>query len=677
MTTTLAPDNRVGHPAEDLLRASMSEGQQTLHRLSREALGRHLKLAATGIHFGEFFDANETRELAETFAAVLGTADLLGRALIREREQQVLLQRGHAKESASVPQRQQGTKYSCGAAAFAAVLARYGIAKTEEELAAALGTDSREGTSPASIVDAANRMGLRAEEGRDLTIGDLAHSTGKGVPVLCNVQMHGGGHWVVVTKADPKHGTIYLDPNDGNYHRMDSEAWMRIWWDKRDGQRINRCGIAVAPRGYQSPRRESIQTEQTSLLDVPDIRQPNRYSCGAAASMCVAKYFGVGPNTIGQWMTELGTTVERSTHPFRIEAYLRQLGLQVEARENMTVEDLARYTRRGWPVITPVQDYGLQVPDGADFEYGHYLTVIGVGMGGYVFCQDSSLENLELEPGGDVPKKKAEPSGNISEPGRILVNVAKWDVVWHDEDIHGRKFIHYGIAVGPPAQKESIRTDEIADKTGRKRNNRVQNTLLREAIAFTFIKPMAPIQAFSFFRSLLPRLGVDPLRWGANLRRRAFTLAVATGQEMLTRVQKILSDRLASGERISAAPLEVEKTLDMMGAGPMPEGYGETVVRTNMMDAFNEGMQHELNQVKDTFPVYMYSNPDDSRSRPWHAEKNGKYYPSSVPFAEVRGTDAADVCNCRCVSIPQDRFTWAEKKAGGARIANGYIDPTD
>jgi hypothetical protein len=33
------------------------------------------------------------------------------------------------------------------------------------------------------------------------------------------------------------------------------------------------------------------------------------------------------------------------------------------------------------------------------------------------------------------------------------------------------------------------------------------------------------------------------------------------------------------------------------------------------------------------------------------------------------------VChNCRCVPIPVDRWTWAEKRAAGARIAQGYPD---
>ena len=33
----------------------------------------------------------------------------------------------------------------------------------------------------------------------------------------------------------------------------------------------------------------------------PDVRQHDHYSCGAAASMAVGKYFGVGPKTLEAW----------------------------------------------------------------------------------------------------------------------------------------------------------------------------------------------------------------------------------------------------------------------------------------------------------------------------------------------------------------------------------------
>jgi len=157
-------------------------------------------------------------------------------------------------------------------------------------------------------------------------------------------------------------------------------------------------------------------------------------NCGAAATMCVGRYFGVGPATLEEWKKLLGTNVEQSTRPAAIVEVLQSLGLSVEARDGLTLEDLRRYWLAGMPVICPVQDYGPEVPAQAKFAYGHYLTVIGVNLG-LVFCQDSSEDNVTRK------------SGSIQAPGRVMIEESKFLDNWHDKDIDGNKYIRYGIAV--------------------------------------------------------------------------------------------------------------------------------------------------------------------------------------------------------------------------------------
>lgn len=89
----LAPNNKVGHPAEDLLRAALRHGTMQLHRLAEQAVERMLRHGRAGVIFGQFLTQLELAELAEVLASIIGTADLLGRALVREQEQQVLLRR--------------------------------------------------------------------------------------------------------------------------------------------------------------------------------------------------------------------------------------------------------------------------------------------------------------------------------------------------------------------------------------------------------------------------------------------------------------------------------------------------------------------------------------------------------------------------------------------------------
>jgi hypothetical protein len=76
------------------------------------------------------------------------------------------------------------------------------------------------------------------------------------------------------------------------------------------------------------------------------------------------------------------------------------------------------------------------------------------------------------------------------------------------------------------------------------------------------------------------------------------------------------------------------------------------VFRTNAMHAWTEGTQREQRQVAEYFPAWLYTNPDDKRSRPHHAAKNGNIYSVHTNFDEVRGTGAEDRVHCRCAPIP-------------------------
>lgn len=182
------------------------------------------------------------------------------------------------------------------------------------------------------------------------------------------------------------------------------------------------------------------------------------------------------------------------------------------------------------------------------------------------------------------------------------------------------------------------------------------------------LAPLAPEAALDFFRQLIPSLAVDPLRVFPDLRRATFTLAQATEQELLATVKQVILDRLQSGD-VGTGPAAVRAVLDQAGVSQGNPQYAETVFRTNAVSAYNQGVQDQLVQEAETFSVWKYSNPTDSRSRPEHAARDGRYYPASVPFNAVRGTDKKDVMNCRCTPIPIDKWTWEELQAKGAKLS--------
>lgn len=180
------------------------------------------------------------------------------------------------------------------------------------------------------------------------------------------------------------------------------------------------------------------------------------------------------------------------------------------------------------------------------------------------------------------------------------------------------------------------------------------------------LRPLTPLRALEFFRSLIPILGIkDPGRWGEDQHRAAFTLAEATEQVLLEKIQNTLARSLETGVNTKH---EIEKLLDNAGVTPKNPQYAEMVFRTNMMDSYNTGSTEEMRDpdLQEAFPVWRYDGIDDGRQGKDHAPHFGKYYPNNISFSEVRGKR---VFNCRCTSTPIYKDDWAELQKQGQQVS--------
>ena len=200
--------------------------------------------------------------------------------------------------------------------------------------------------------------------------------------------------------------------------------------------------------------------EWCRIVEVPDVRQRDHYSCGAACSMSVGQYFGVGPDTLDAWKKVLRTSVKESTHPTAIVKFFRSCECEVKADNFRTIDDLAECCRDDKPTIVCIQDYGPRVPEGARFPYGHYIVIIG-RIPGYLIAQDPSEDNVIA--GGD--NKDLSVAGSVQQPGRIIIADADFLKAWKDQDAQGNKLIRYGITVGKPPMKTGG-DDDDSDRAG-------------------------------------------------------------------------------------------------------------------------------------------------------------------------------------------------------------------
>jgi predicted double-glycine peptidase len=115
---------------------------------------------------------------------------------------------GHrSRADLAVPDVRQSTGYTCGPAALQAVLAYYGIAVREDELSAAMGASSENGTTPEAIVSAARAHGLDAELRENLSVDDLRAELDANRPVIVEMQA-----W-----TDSPHVDWASDWDDGHY----------------------------------------------------------------------------------------------------------------------------------------------------------------------------------------------------------------------------------------------------------------------------------------------------------------------------------------------------------------------------------------------------------------------------------------------------------------------------
>jgi len=111
-------------------------------------------------------------------------------------------------------------------------------------------------------------------------------------------------------------------------------------------------------------------------VPLPDVQQDDGISCGAAVTMSVCHYYGVGPKDLAAFKRLVGTTEEGTDYNEILKA-AGKLGLAAERHLNMTPADLKPYLDRVIPVICSIQAWGGPRADYTKSGNGHYVVAIG------------------------------------------------------------------------------------------------------------------------------------------------------------------------------------------------------------------------------------------------------------------------------------------------------------
>jgi len=124
-------------------------------------------------------------------------------------------------------------------------------------------------------------------------------------------------------------------------------------------------------------------------------RQTTEYSCGASALMSVLAYWGKDVEE-HELMRLMGTSEEEGTYPEKIANAARALGFEAEVRQGLTLDDVAKITANGDPMIALAQVWrgSRSGALGEDFDAGHYISVLGVDAENDYF-QDQYVRNCK------------------------------------------------------------------------------------------------------------------------------------------------------------------------------------------------------------------------------------------------------------------------------------------
>jgi predicted double-glycine peptidase len=144
-------------------------------------------------------------------------------------------------------------------------------------------------------------------------------------------------------------------------------------------------------------------------IALPDVQQPDEFSCGAASLMSILAYYGAGPEDYDVLKKKLGTTQKNGTDYHHMICFAGEQGLRADAKAEMTLGQLEKCLDECKPVICSIQAYAEKVPEEKRAEVykkddnGHYLVVIGYDADN-IYFMDPSLTGRR----GFLPKLEFE-----------------------------------------------------------------------------------------------------------------------------------------------------------------------------------------------------------------------------------------------------------------------------
>jgi ABC-type bacteriocin/lantibiotic exporter with double-glycine peptidase domain len=126
-------------------------------------------------------------------------------------------------------------------------------------------------------------------------------------------------------------------------------------------------------------------------VELPHVTQHTDATCGPAALLSIAAYYGVGPGEERRIAKDLGMDPRTGSHPHQLARLARRYGLRVEEHQPMAAATLRRCLDRRRPVLLMLQAWGGRRSYARAWMHGHWVVAIGHDRAG-VYFMDPVLE---------------------------------------------------------------------------------------------------------------------------------------------------------------------------------------------------------------------------------------------------------------------------------------------
>jgi predicted double-glycine peptidase len=174
-----------------------------------------------------------------------------------------------------------------------------------------------------------------------------------------------------------------------------------------------------------------------NVVQVPVVRQRRGFSCGAAVTLTVLrywsheKYVGVEEDAL---YPALKTTDARGTEPEPMAALLTLNGLVAEYRSGeVTVADLERAVDARQPPIVDLQAWrDRDTPWRETWDSGHYIVMVGYDDEHLFFADPSTMtpHGYVFLPRGELDERWHDLTGDRDEPARRMTIFAHGEQAW-------------------------------------------------------------------------------------------------------------------------------------------------------------------------------------------------------------------------------------------------------